>query len=294
MKLLIHTSQSLKQAKRLGMEAVRYLVGLWVILLVALSLATSLHAKSVTVIGKIIARQSGEIAAQIGAPVMKVNVVAGDRVKKGDVLATFNMDDRKADLENAEARVQVARAQLEVKQAALELEKAKYRRLDQLKTSAAFNASQHENSEIQTRQLEAEVDVARAEIAANQAAYNRINVDIDRAVIKAPYDAIVISRAVEVGDYVLAGQKLFTLASVDELEVDADIPAVVAATLKPGMKIEASTRDKQVLEVTLRSVIPIENPLTRTRAARFVLVNAEGLAIGQSVELRLNGAVVGQ
>ena len=256
-------------------------------LLIWLVSSVPVNAQEVSVIGKIVARQSGDIAAQIGAPVSDVQAVGGDRVSQGDVLAIFNVDDRKADLASAEARVEVAIAELGVNKAALELEQAKLSRFERLKESAAFNASQYEDSQIEIRRLEAQLEVAKAQIATNKAAVDRILVDIERAKVTAPFDAVVVSRTAEVGDYVSAGQKLFTLVSVAELEIEADVPTDIAVSLKPGARVKASTRSGQNIDALARVVIPIENPLTRTRVVRFTVTQPENLAIGQSVELSL-------
>ena len=256
-------------------------------LLIWLVSSVPVNAQEVSVIGKIVARQSGDIAAQIGAPVSDIKAVGGDRVSQGDVLAVFNVDDRKADLASAEARVQVAIAELGVNKAALELEQARLSRFERLKESAAFNASQYEDSQIEIRRLEAQLEVAKAEIATSRAAVDRILVDIERAKVTAPFDAVVVSRTAEVGDYVSAGQKLFTLVSVAELEIEADVPTDIAVSIKPGARVKASTRSGQNIDALARVVIPIENPLTRTRVVRFTVTQPENLAIGQSVELSL-------
>lgn len=256
-------------------------------LLIWLAFLMPVNAQEVSVIGKIVARQSGDIAAQIGAPVLNVQAVAGDRVRKGEVLAIFNVDDRKADLASSEAQVQVAIAELGVNQASLELEKARLSRFERLKESAAFNASQYEDSQIEVRRLQAQLEVAKAEIATSRAAVDRIIVDIERAIVTAPFDAVVVSRTAEVGDYVSAGQKLFTLVSVAELEIEADVPTDIAVSIKPGARVKANTRNGQNIDALVRVVIPIENPLTRTRVVRFTITQPENLAIGQSVELSL-------
>ena len=256
-------------------------------LLIWLAFLMPVNAQEVSVIGKIVARQSGDIAAQIGAPVLNVQAVAGDRVRKGEVLAIFNVDDRKADLASSEAQVQVAIAELGVNQASLELEKARLSRFERLKESAAFNASQYEDSQIEIRRLQAQLEVAKAEIATSRAAVDRIIVDIERAIVTAPFDAVVVSRTAEVGDYVSAGQKLFTLVSVAELEIEADVPTDIAVSIKPGARVKANTRNGQNIDALVRVVIPIENPLTRTRVVRFTITQPENLAIGQSVELSL-------
>ena len=47
-------------------------------------------SQTVPVIGRLVAKQSGIVAARIGGPVADMRVSVGDRVKEGDVLAICN------------------------------------------------------------------------------------------------------------------------------------------------------------------------------------------------------------
>jgi len=60
-----------------------------------------------SVVGEVVPRQGGEIAAAIAAPVERVSVVAGDRVQAGQDLAQLNIDDRRADFETSRVAVTV-------------------------------------------------------------------------------------------------------------------------------------------------------------------------------------------
>ena len=46
-------------------------------------------SQTVPVIGRLVARQSGVVAARIGGPVADMQVSVGDRVKKGDILGVL-------------------------------------------------------------------------------------------------------------------------------------------------------------------------------------------------------------
>lgn len=240
-----------------------------------------------TVIGEIVPRQGGEIAAAIAAPVEAVMAVAGDRVRAGSELARLNVDDRRADLEIARKQVTVAQAELRVREAALDLELANLRRLDGLRGSVAFNAGRFDDSQKEVLRLRAEIAVGRVKIEEAQARADRLLVDIARARILAPYGAVVTSREVDLGDYVTPGRRMFTLVSTRNLEIEADVPVKAIAGLRQGTVLEAQTRDGRPLRVKVRALIPVENPLTRTRSVRFSIEDSVSLAIGQPIELNL-------
>ena len=240
-----------------------------------------------SVIGDVVPRQSGDVAAAIAAPVEAVLVVAGDTVRAGDPLATLNIDDRRADLETARAQIAVAEAQINVRQAALEVERASLQRLADLRGSAAFNASRFEDSQAETARLAAEVTVARAQFEESRARAARLLVDIERSKVRAPYDAVVMSREIDAGDFVTPGRRMFSLVNTSNLEVEADVPTSLLRFLKKGNRIEAKTRDGIALTVTVRALIPVENPLTETRTVRFAVPASHPVAVGQAIELHV-------
>lgn len=248
---------------------------------------------SITVVGEIVPRQGGEIAAAIAAPVQEVSVVAGDRVLVGDALAKLNIDDRRADVQTARAQIAVAHAELRVREAALAVESANLERLNRLQGSAAFNAARFQDSQKAVARLRAEIEVARASIEEARARAARLLVDVRRATIVAPYDAVVLSREIDEGDFVTPGRRMFTLVNTRDLDVEADIPTTALSSLAEGDRIQAETRDGLPVAVTVRALIPVENPLTRTRTVRFQVHGAPDLAIGQSLELYLPDAAGG-
>lgn len=275
-----------------SLEMVRFLV------LVAALFASSIQAvadeklRTQSVIGRVVATQSGGIASPIAAVVADVSVIAGDEVKAGTVMARLNVDDRKADLRSALAQVKVTEARRSVAQAALDAEQATYERLNRLRDSAAFNASRFEDSAKESLRLRAQIAVEQAMIEQAKAAAARILVDTERARIIAPYDGIVMTREIDRGDFVTVGRRMFRLVNISQLEVEIDAPSAAAAALRPGLRLTGTAPNGQSVTVEVRTVLPIENALTRTRTVRLrVLDSGAALAVGQSldVELPLSG-----
>lgn len=245
-------------------------------------------APSKMVVGRIVATQGGGIASSIAAVVSDVTVIAGDRVAAGETLAILNVDDRSADLRSARAGIAVAEARRGVAEAAEAAERATYDRLIKLKDSAAFNAARFEDSYKEVLRLRALLAVEQAGIEQAKAEAARIVVDIERARVVAPYDAIVTSREIDKGDFVTVGRRMFTLLNTTALEVEVDVPTAAAAALRPGIRLNGASREGVSVPVEVRAVLPVENALTRTRTVRLRVVdNATGLAVGQALEVTL-------
>lgn len=255
--------------------------------------AAAQERRALSVIGEVVPRQGGILAAAISAPVAAVLVVAGNRVRAGQPLAQLDIADRRADLETARARISVAEAQIGVRRAALDVERANLRRQGELRGSAAFNAARLEDSQADVARLDAEITVARAQFEQARAQAARLLVDIERSKVLAPYDAVVTSRDVDAGDFVTPGRRMFALVNMDALEIEADVPTGMLGMLREGQRIEAQTRDGLPVTARVRAVIPVENPLTRTRTVRFAVEGGASLAVGQSVELSLIDAPEG-
>lgn len=250
--------------------------------------AADQEMRNQTVIGRVVATQGGGVASPIAAVVSDVNAIAGDRVATGAVLAVLNIDDRRADLRSARAKITVAQARRGVAEAALEAERATYDRLAKLKGSAAFNPARFEDSYKEALRLRAQIAVEQAQVEQAEAEAARIVVDIERARIVAPYDGIVMTREVDRGDFVTVGRRMFTLVNLSALEVEIDVPTASVSRLRPGMRLVGSSGDGTKVAVELRTVLPIENALTRTRTVRLRIADpGAALAVGQALEVAL-------
>ncbi len=243
--------------------------------------------QTVPALGRFVARQSGPVAALVGGPVAEVLVEVGDRVAKGDLLVSLSTDVsvgnrnlREAELREKEAALETARAQARL--AAMELQ-----RLENLKQSAAFSQARYEDKAAEVARYRSEVAEAEAAVVRAAANLNLAELDLARADIPAPYNGVVVARHVTEGAYVNMGAPVVSLVNDESLEIEADVSAQRLSGLVPGRKVEIRLDDGRQFTATVRSVIPAENALTRTRPVRF-MPNIDGadslrLAPDQSV-----------
>ena len=231
--------------------------------------------QTMPVIGRLVSRQSGPIAARIAGAVEAVLVEVGDQVEAGDVLVELVTNRLEWELKQREAELAQSEAELSIRRNELT-------RLKRLRNSAAFQQSRYNDVELEVANLEASVAGARASME-----LARLN--LDYAKVRAPFSGTVTLRQTEAGAYVNIGTPVVTLVNDQSLEVEADVPGDRTGGLRPGTTVAIETGGMS-FPATVRAVVADENPLTRTRAVRFTLPPGAGnnqLTPNQSVTVRL-------
>jgi RND family efflux transporter MFP subunit len=226
-------------------------------------------SQTMPVIGRFVTRQSGPVAALINGPVEEILVDVGDRVAKGDVLVRLSTDVtvetrnlREAELNEKKAAAGSARAQLR-------LARQELSRLENLKKSAAFSLARYDDKRAEVARYQSSVAEADAAVASAMANLQLAELNMRRSEIRAPYNGVVISRQAVAGAYINTGASVVNLVNDEDMEIEADVPADRLAGLAPGRAVRATLDSGRNVMAVVRSVIPTENALTRTRPVRF-------------------------
>lgn len=224
--------------------------------------------------GEVRARFEPELAFRIGGKVTKRMVDAGDRVRKDQPLAELDPEDVRLQLEAARAQVAAAEANLQL----AKTERDRYRTL---LDRQMISSSQYDNADNTYRSAAARLKQARAEfnVADNQATYS---------VLRAPQDGVIAQRAVEVGQVVAAGQRVFVLAADGEREALISLPesSIGHITIGQAVDVQLWSRPEERFAGTIRELSPAADPLSRTFAARVSFdAGEQRVEIGQSARV---------
>jgi len=247
-------------------------------------------SQTIAIIGRLVARQAGRVAAQVAGAVVDIKVEVGDRVEKGQVLAVLGTASLAAQLSVVEGELLQARAQLEFDRSDLRLAELGLKRQEDLRQSGAFSKAQYEDSVQIVARANASVARREAVVSTRQASLRVSQINLAKASITAPYDGVVTRRMAETGSYVRIGDPLVYLISDSTLEIEVDVPSTRVVGLRPGIKVAFELDSGQGFEAKVRAVLPSENPLTRTRMVRFepdFTRNRERLADAQSVIVQI-------
>lgn len=227
-------------------------------------------SQTVPIVGRLVATRMGDIAARISGPVEAMLVEVGDRVSKGQVLGVLDSEILSADLKLAEGELQEAAAELATWKAEQDVAVTELRRQTGLKSSTAFSQARFEDAEKKVAVAEARVERARANVAIKRSNLERKQLDVEYAKIRAPYAGVVMRRHTEAGAYVEKGDPVIRLIGDKALEVEAFVPNSRLSSIEEGRILKFRLDDGTSHTGTVRSIVPSENPQTRTRIVRLV------------------------
>lgn len=200
--------------------------------------------------GNITAWQEASVGAEAnGLRLTEVRVNVGDRVKKGDVLATFAADTLRA--EAAQGKASLMEAEANAAEAAGNAERAR-----SLQATGALSASQI------NQYLTAE-QTAKARVEAARALYQAQQVRLNQTSVLAPDDGVISARAATVGAVVGAGTELFRMIRKGRLEWRAEVTSAELGRITTGTTAMVTAASGARLEGRVRMVAPTVDPQTR-------------------------------
>jgi HlyD family secretion protein len=187
-----------------------------------------------------------DIGSQISGLVDKVLVDYNDQVKKGDLLAVMDKTVLETTVRDAEASL--ARSQAELKQA----ETASQRNETLLAKGYV--------SEMTSLESKTNVETAKAAVVSAQAALKKARLNLKYAEIRSPIDGTVISRSVEVGQTISAGQNTTTLFKIaqnlTQMQIEASVDESDIGQIKEGLPVRFTVQayESETFTGTVRQV----------------------------------------
>ena len=202
-------------------------------------------------VGTIRAVHETSIGSKLLARVVEVDMKAGQKVRKGDVLVRLDDTDLRARLQQAQATVGAAKA---VRAQAV----ADERRYAQLVQSKTVSRQQYDSAVATLRSADA--DLRRAE-----AAVNEVQATLDWATIRSPIDGTIIDKRVDVGDMVTPGQMLVTLYDPKRMQLVASVRESLTHRLQIGQDIGVRVEGlNKECNGTVSEIVPEAESASRT------------------------------
>ncbi len=225
-----------------------------------------------------------DVGAEVSGRVVEVKVDFNDTVKAGDVLARIDTTQLEARRVQTEAQLAAARAGVREAEATLSDARLRFERVKSLPVGRAVSQQDRDTAQANFERASAGLEVAKAQVALQEAALQVAVSDIEKAVIRAPIDGIVLYRSVEAGQTVAASFQtpiLFTLASdITRLKLLADVDEAdvgqVAERQKASFTVDAfPNRAFEAEIVSLRNAPKRAADGTSTATQGVVVYQAE-------------------
>jgi RND family efflux transporter MFP subunit len=200
--------------------------------------------------GNVTAWQEAAVGAELsGFRVTSVLVNVGDRVRKGQTLATVNPETVAADV--AQARAAVAEAEAVLGEARANAARSR---------DLAAKGFVSPQAATQSATLE---QTAAARLAAVRAKLQAEEVRLAQTRVVAPDDGTISARTATVGALAQPGQEMFRLIRGNRLEWRAEVTASELARLQPGMQAVVRLPTGADVRGRVRTIAPTVDPQTR-------------------------------
>jgi RND family efflux transporter MFP subunit len=174
-----------------------------------------------------------------------LGVEEGSLVKKDQVVARLENQDVNASKNQAAANVNMARFTVEQVQAELRDATLSFDRNKELLSRGVVAQQAYDDALARYEKAVAAVAAAEAALKANNAALEGAAALLEYTLIRAPFDAVVLTKDADVGDIVTplgaaanAKASVITIADMSSLEVEVDVSESNLSQVRPGQPCE--------------------------------------------------------
>ena len=198
--------------------------------------------ETVNASGKIYPVVEVKVSPDVSGEITELNVLEGDSVRRGQVLARIyadiyltERDQATATVTQQQAMLANAKAQLSGQEAALELAKRNFDRQTQLLEEKVISQAEFDQARNSYQSALSSYNAtlqsiksSEAQVKAATSMLERTNKDLGRTVVTAPMDGVVSLLSVKkgervVGNSMMAGTEMMRIADMSQLEIRVDV-----------------------------------------------------------------------
>jgi RND family efflux transporter MFP subunit len=197
--------------------------------------------------GYVTARRQATVSAKITGKVRTLLIEEGQRVAAGEVLATLDDAEARAEVALRKAQVDAARAGLAEIQSALANAERELERQRELEARKLISASVLDATRTQAEALRARLASQQSQVKVTDEALLAARVQLDNTIVRAPFAGVVTVKAAQPGEMISpisAGggsirTGIGTIVDMDSLEIQVDVSEAYINRVQAGQPVEA-------------------------------------------------------
>lgn len=255
--------------------------------------------------GSVVASRQAAVGAVVPGRITAVLVRVGDVVAAGDPIARIDDASYRAAYAQAagssgaaQANVAAARAQADAARTRLSLAQTTAHRMAVLFGEGAISRQEFDEAQSGFAAARAALAQAQAAIGAAsgaageaKAALAAAAVPLGEAVVRAPFDGVILARDVDPGAVVGAAAPIVTVEDNAHLELDVMLPEDEASAVRPHLpaRVAVDALGGRSVEGRVRAVVASENAALRSVLVKIDLPTLRGLYAGMFARVALDG-----
>lgn len=215
------------------------------------------------------------VAAESSGKIVRVNFETGDTVSKGSVLAVIDSELLKKSIAEAEASLQQIEANLQ-------LAENDFKRTEKLYRSNATSEQDFDNKKYAAIALEKQKSAQHAAIA-------NLKAQLAKKLIYSPYDGVIVSKEISLGEWVSSGTPAGQVAKSGEMDIIVNVPERLLGYMKKGVTVNVNT-SAGAKTALFHSLVPSGDVTNRTFPVKFRTKDSAGLLEGMEAKADLPSA----
>jgi len=224
-------------------------------------------------IGTLNFSKTSAIASQTNGAVVSVNFEAGDNLRKGDLLLEVDSEVLDAQIESLRASVNIAKINLENAT-------RDFNRYKELIEKKSISQKVYDDSFFKYSSAQQNLNMTIAKL--NEELINK-----EKKSIKAPYDAVVVEKNIEISEWASAGKTIATIVATNEVDLMFNLPTSYIYKLDKNDTYKIDLKG-QIIQSKLYASIAKGDKRTRTFPVKFkAKVNSDFLYDGMEVKINL-------
>ena len=226
-----------------------------------LTIQSNALASGPVITGSVQPERKADLRAEVPAVVIAVLKENGESVKRGDVLLRLDETAIRDSMTSAEEATRAAGQTLDQAERMLQRQKT-------LRTSGMVSTQSLEDAEIRRNN-------AQSELAAAKTRSSLARQQLQRTVVRAPFDGIVSERKVSNGDTAQVGKELIKVIDPTSMRFEGLVSADKIGIVKLGqpVRFRINGYPGQDFNGKVRRIDPAANPVTRQVAVLVDLVD---------------------
>ena len=223
-------------------------------------------------IGTVFYEEVSDVASEVSGRVEEVRFEEGQHIKKNQVLIKLGADILQKRLLGTSASYEQVLIELEI--ARIEL-----KRMEKLYKTKSISEQSYDEDRFEVKGIEKRADSLKAEV-------ERIEIELQKKVIRAPFDGVVIKRHVDRGEWLAEGATVAVLAKDDVVDIVADVSEKFIPYVQVGMPVQATINGKEITGSVI-AIVPRGDVATRTFPVKIRTPNTLALIEGMSARVVL-------
>jgi RND family efflux transporter MFP subunit len=223
-------------------------------------------------IGTVYYQEVSDVASEISGLAEAVKFEEGQRVKKGQILVQLGSEILR---KNHQATVSTYEQVL----SELEIARIDLIRKEKLFKRKSIAEQTYDEERFQVIGLEKRAASLKAQV-------ERIEIELRKKIIRAPYAAVVLERRVDRGEWIAEGASVAVLAKDDVVDIVVDVPERFVPYVRRGMTIRAAINGHHV-DGKVIAIVPRGDIATRTFPVKIRTPNKFSLIEGMSARVIL-------